>query len=339
MRRMAMRPLWVLGAAIGLLVAACAPSPGDNDAGQFGPSSSRFGTPRAGMATPTGEVMGARATAVATRTLATPGPLRIQGTLREMDRFQDQLRIWSGGTPTPSDLYSMTQRAADLMAELHLEISQMTPSERDQALQSMSNVLLEMTRVVDTHARQAAAMGTPGAMMGGTATPGAMMRATPTAGAGTMGPEQMMAEIDRLRDQEMRLATGQPTPDDIIAILDRMQLVLVGMRQQLTQLSTQELENLTGNLASAMDDLVPVVETHLRQEYGFVPTAASPTPGTPMASPTAMASPTGTPMPTAMASPTDTPMPTATVVPTDTPMPTATVVPTDTPMPTATAMP
>ncbi len=347
MGRVAMSPLLVLGAAIGLLVAACAPSPGSNESGAFGQQAGstppRYGTPYMGTGTPGAEIRGAAATAVATRMLGTPGPVRIQGTLRDMDQFQDQLRSLASGTPTPSDLLGMVKHADDLMAELHLEIGQMSPQERDQALQSMSDIMLEMSRVVDTHARQRSAMGTPGiatrtpgAMMTPTHTPMPMMMgtATPTMAGAAMGPEKMMAYVDQLRDQMMRLAANQPTEDDLIALMDRLQLIMVAMRQQLGQLSTQDLEALTGNLSAAMDDLVAVMETHLRLETGSVPVVGSPTAAAVM-SPTATMTPvltaTMTPIPTA----TMTPVPTATM----TPVPTATPVPTMTPVPTATPVP
>ncbi|MCL4533821.1 MAG: hypothetical protein M1370_01500 [Bacteroidetes bacterium] len=275
MRRVAMAPLLALGVAAGLLVAACsspAVSTDSRSVGQYGPGGNPSGQ---WTAAPGGQVQGARATAAAvgTSVAATPGPLRVQVTLRNMDQLREQLQILAGNRPTAVQLLAMVQDASGLMFELSQEISLMTPQQLDQAFGEMSDVTQEMSQVVQTYSNQVAAaatpgtMMTPGAMMG---TPGTMMQGTPM--PGMMTAQQMMSAIQQLRQQEMDLAGDQPTHADIINVLDQMNQMLVIIHQQLGQLSTSDLENLTASMGQAMADLGPVMQTRIRMDIGSVPT-------------------------------------------------------------------
>ncbi len=275
MRRVAMAPLLALGVAAGLLVAACSSPAASTDSrsiGQTGPGGNPSGQ---WTAAPGGQVQGARATAAAvgTRVAATPGPLRVQVTLRNMDQLDDQLQILAGNRPTAVQLLAMVQDASGLMFELSQEISLMTPQQLDQAFSEMSEVTQEMSQVVQTYSKQVAAGATPGttmtpgAMMG---TPGTMMPGTPM--PGMMTAQQMMAAIQQLRQQEMDLAANQPTHADIVNILDQMNQMLVIIHQQLGQLSTSDLEDLTASMGQAMAELGPVMQTRIRMDIGSVPT-------------------------------------------------------------------
>ncbi len=114
----------------------------------------------------------------------------------------------------------------------------------------------------------------PGGMMQGTPMPGGMMQGTPAAGAMSTG--QMMTAMDQMRDEMMRMASGQPTAADIIAFMRQMQQMLATMSQRADQLPDEEIQALTDNMAQAMEDLVVVVDTHLRQEPGTTPAWATP---------------------------------------------------------------
>ncbi len=283
MRRVGMGPLIVLGAALTLLVSACGSPVGFSNSSVSGQA-------------------GAQATAAATSLAGTPGPAAVQHTLADMDQLRRQLQILAAGSPTPTDLIAMTQRAANLMFQFSLEVSQMSPQDRDQALSSMADITAQMAQVVQTRANQVGTtvtpgtttpgagtpgtmMGTPGTMMGtpGTmmGTPGAMMgpggTPVPTAATATPSPmtvQQMMAAIQQLRQKEMNLSNDQPTYQDIIGIIDQINQMLVAIRGQVTQLSNTDLQNLTTNLGQALDDLVAVMQTRARIETGSVPTIA-----------------------------------------------------------------
>lgn len=282
MGRVGMGLLIGLGAALVLSVSACGSPVG------FSNSSV---SPQGGQ--------GARATAVATSMAGTPGPVAVQHTLGDMDRLRTQLQILAGSSPTPIELIAMAQRASNLMFQLSLEISQMSPQERDQALNRMANITAHMAQVVQTRANQVGASttpgttpgaGTPGAMVGtpGTmmATPGTAMETpgsvispggtpSPTAATATSGPmtvQQMMASIQQLRQREMDLSNDQPTYGDIIAVINQINLMVVAIQGQAAQLSDSDLQSLTTNLGQAMDDLVAVMQTRARIETGSVPT-------------------------------------------------------------------
>ncbi len=283
MERVVKGILLALGMAMGLLAVACSSNAADSSvAGDIGRSSAQQVTPGPRMMTP-GPAVGATPTGTPRRGRATPtmvgtpGPARIQATLRDMDQLRDRLRNLAGGTPTGSDLVNSAQSATVLVGELHMEISQMTPEEHDQALTRLNEVLAQLGQVVDTYGRQVRPTGTPGAM---TPTPGGMdPRATPTMMRGTPGPataQELMTRIDQLRDQLMRMASGQPTAESIAIAVDSMRTTVTDVHQRLGTLSTQDLEALTGNLADAMDDLTLAIETYVRQS-GMAP-AATPSP-------------------------------------------------------------
>ena len=272
--------------------------------------------------TPSAQVRGLRATpgAVATlRAVATPGPDFVRMTERDMDQFRDRLRVWATGTPQAQDVAEMAERARVIAAQLHVALSQMTPEERERALARMSDIFGEMAQVVQAQAGQGMVTGTPGPMMGGQpmmgtpgpmmGTPGPMMGApartpmmqrTPVAG-GTVA-EQIADELDQIRAEAMRLAGGQVTRDDVLDMLGNLRAVAMAMRQELGQLSDEELDALTGQLAAAVDDLAVVVRGYLRQQYGFVPTM-TPT-ETPTMTPTEMPTMTPTEVPILAPSPT-----------------------------------
>lgn len=99
-----------------------------------------------------------------------------------------------------------------------------------------------------------------------------------TPAAGMIIPEQMMSQMDQMRDDMMRLWTGQPTHADLITMMSQMQTLLMVMSQQAGTLSPQDLQGLTNDMAQAIDDLARVMETHVQEETGLVPGAgASPT--------------------------------------------------------------
>ncbi len=330
MRRVATAPLLALGVAVGLLVAACsspAVSTDSRSLEQYGLSSSGQGT----MA-PGGQVQGARATAIATMMAGTPGPIRVQLTLRDMAQLNQQLQILAGNSPTAVQLLAMVQDASDLMLRFSQEVSLMTPQEQDQALGMMSDITMGMSQVVQTYASQVSAATTPG-----TVTPGATMQATPT--PGMMSALQMMAAIQQLRQQEMTLANDQPTYADITNILDQMNQMLVSIRQQLGQLSTSELENLTGSMAQAMADLEQVMRTRIRMDIGSVPTVAPNQTVLPTLSTTPTLGPTTVPPTTTTPAATVAPTSAATVAPTAAATVAATVAPTVAPTVAATVAP
>ena len=288
MERVVKGILLALGMAMGLLAVACSSDAADsNVAGDVGRSSAQQVTPGPRMMTP-GPAVGATPTGTprwgrATPTMVgTPGPAQIQATLRDMDQVRDRLRNLAAGTPTGSDLVNAAQSATVLVGELHMEVSQMTPEERDQALTRLDEVLTQLGQVVDTYGRQVRPAGTPGAM---TPIPGgADPQATPTVRMGTPGPvtaQELMMRIDQLRDQLTRMASGQPTAESIASAVDSMRTAVADVHQQLSTLSTQDLEALTGNLADAMDDLTLAVETYVRQSSMAPAATPSPTTRTP----------------------------------------------------------
>jgi len=314
MRQVAVGALLGLGLAVSLLGAACAPSPtpagptprvgtpiaptvraatpalGVATARAATPgtpaATARAGTPTAGTAipraatpgvvgvgTPTAEVRGVQATAPAGGTV---GPAMAQMLMRDMDQFRDQLRQWSSGTPTVGDLMAMTQRANVLMNDLRQQLPQMTMQEREQALARMSDVLGDMAQVVQTRVRQLSAMGTPvgtvvaeRVMTMTAASPTPVGMATPASVA-----QQLMAQIDQLRNRMMQLENGKPTYADTVELINRLQGAVMATRQQASQLSDQELEGLTGDLTNATDDMVGVMRTLIQEETGSAPTFA-----------------------------------------------------------------
>lgn len=307
MRRAAMSVLVGLGAALALAVAACAPAEPPptptpqmvNLAPQLGLATPEVTTPTPGAeaaapgtgtpapaaaspgteanATSTEEVRGAQATPSPT---ATPDTETVQALMRDIQQFQSQLQRWEGGKPSPNDLVDMVERAGLLMMDLSQTIPEMAMREREQALGMMSDVVHLMPRVVQTHAQQLSGQVTPVGTqeaelaMGTPTTPTPLPAAAPT--PTTEGFQQMMARIDQLRNELMRLASNEPSHADIIRVMDEMEGVLVTMAQQVDQLSTQEMEVLTSDLALALDDLVIVMEAHLQQEMGLAP-QSSPT--------------------------------------------------------------
>jgi len=266
---------------------------------------------------PGGQLQGARATAAAvgTRVAGTPGPLRVQVTLRDMDQLRQQLAILASNSPTDIQLLAMVQDASGLMFELSQEVPAMTPNQLDQALGKMADITTEMSRVVQTHASQMMGMATPGTMTpgamvgtpgaGGTPTPFATVPATTT--PGVVGARQLMAAIQQLDQQEMNLASDQPTYEDITNVLGQMNQLLMSIRSQLRQLSAADLQDLTASMGQAMADLEPVIRTRIRMDVGVVPTvapnqtvlptlAATPTLG-PTTVPPATATPVASPAP------------------------------------------
>lgn len=326
--------LGLLGVAVGVLVAACASSPSATDSRAVGQSD----MPPAYSST--AGVLGAQATARAGGTVVTPSPAMIQATMANLDQLRDQLNALASGSPTPTDLIAMVQKASALMNDIRTEISQMTPEQKDAALARMSEISLQMSRVVQARERIQAASGTPVARR--TLTPGAMM--TPGAMATTtpgpmMSGQMLIAAVDELRSRMMSLASGQPDNQDITGVIDQLQFLLVSARQQWNSMTPSEQEMFVDDLTRAFNDLLPVIQTRIQQETGAVPTVTLAPTMTSTPAPTSMIAPTSTPMvvapaTTAPAVVTATPMATSTPVPTFTPMPVAT----STPVPTATLM-
>ncbi|MGI5836103.1 MAG: hypothetical protein ACOX87_06370 [Chloroflexota bacterium] len=300
MERVLRGTLLALALTIGVFVVACAPAEEAEDlssASNIGRSSVQQGTPGidgmapgAMMGTPTRDAQKARATP---GIWGTPSPADIQNTMSDMDQLQDQLRDLASDVPTANDLTDMVQQAGTLMDEFHMEIPQMSPNETDLALSKMEDIVALMARVVDTYSRQLQTTATPGVMtptpMAEEATPEATPTMQETPIAGPMEAQQLMSRIDQLRDQLMRMASGQPTDQSIINSLDSMQSIINDMRQQLGSLSNQDLQALTGNLADAFDDMGMVMDTYIRQTGGATPAT------TPDASPTATPIPSPTP--------------------------------------------
>ncbi len=277
MTRVAVSALLGIAAALALFAVACAPTPAPAEPTPVA------ATPMSGAMAPgagTPGVLGAQATP---GMAGTPSAAAIETLERDTEQFRDRLRRLAAGTPTPSDLMDMVQQASALADRLDRLILQMSMHERESALASASDTTGEMIRVMETHARQAGPVATP-IETAGTPTP-ATMAATPAA---AQPGRQLMAETDRLRQSLMRLAAGQVTESDVIDAMTEMQRIFSSMRQELGQISDQELESLTGNMAMAMEDLVDVMESHLRQEYGPAALTPGPMPGTPIPSSTAL---------------------------------------------------
>ncbi len=318
MRRVAIAPMLATAAAVALLTAACSSPAATTDSrsvGQYGPGSGTS-MPMAGPGT-MGPGVGATVAAVGTSIAGTPGPLRVQVTLRNMDQLREQLKILAGNSPTPVQLLAMVQSASNLMYELSQEISLMTPQQQDQAFGMMSDITKEMSLVVQTRASQVSAPTTPAATA---VTPSTMMQGTPM--PSMMSVQQMMAAILQLRQQEMKLANDQPTYADIINILGQMHQMLVSIRQQLSTTSTADLESLTASMAQAMADLGPVMRTRIRMDIGSVPTVAPNQTVLPTLSVTPTLGPTTVLPSSPTAAPSPTPVPAATpgaALPTPTP--------------------
>lgn len=338
--------LGLLGVAVGLLVAACASSPSATDSRAVGQGD----MPPAYSST--AGVLGAQATARAGGAVATASPAMIQATLTNLDQFRDQLNQLAGGSPTTTDLIAMAQKASALMNDIRSEIAQMTPEQKDAALARMSEISLQMSRVVQARERVQAASGTvtarrtmtpdpmmtPGAMMGGRGgTPGAMMSGTPGA---MMSGQMLIAAVDELRNRMMSLASNQPSNQDIEGVIDHLQYLLVTARQQWNSLSPSEQEQFVDDLTRAFNDLLPVIQARIQVETGSVPTVTIEPTMTSTAAPTSTTGPTsvatvtpiGSATATSAAVATSTPIPTVTW----TPVPTATPIATSTPMPTPT---
>ena len=208
--------------------------------------------------------------------LVTPGfpPVQeapsISQTLQAMVQYQHHLRNLTLGQPTGSDLVDMAQVVSGLSARVYLQMGQMTPTQRVQALQELRNLAEGMVAVVTTYILlseelgPSVAMGTPEIIPG---TPLTLINVqqpkAPTPFQAPSTSEILKEKIDKLRNQEMELAAGHPTGGDVVVVLESIGSVLTTTRQLAGSLPTIDLEGLTGGLAGAMGDLVGVMEAYV----------------------------------------------------------------------------
>jgi len=220
-----------------------------------------------------------------------------------MEQLRDNLRNLAVGTPMARQLLEAAQRLQYQSAEFRNELPQMAPEQRDLALATLGDAMVELERTITNYNNRTMAVGTPDPL---TPTPRAMVRGA-TPGAATRGSptpitaQDLMARLDQERDQLMALANGQPTAEDLAMSLDSLQTTVTDIRQQLSTLSERDQETLASNLSGAMEELVLALDTYLHQA-GAVPAATS-SPG-----PSMMPSPSPSPSP----SPNPSPSPTTT---------------------------
>ncbi len=306
MVRFGQRALLGLALSISVLAGACSPQ---------GPS----GGPTSASVSPSPQVL---PTATGTAT-----PADIQATLTRITQYDQQLKQTAADSPSGDDVVNTLQEILTLADYATTYYPQMTAQQRTQALSSLAGILGDEIPVVNAHARvfqptaTAYAIAHPSPTPGpGTQTPAtAVPQATPipsasptppVAGTGTptVSPaaQQLISDLTSIRSETVNLANDQPTDQDIVNILNRLQSDLNKLSQQTSGMSESDVVSVLSNLDRAVAYLVPVVQTRVSQENASVATPTPPATATPQTTPTPQktGTPAATSAPAAVPSPT-----------------------------------
>ena len=248
---------------------------------------------------------------------STASPADIEATLTRAAQFDQQLRQLSADNPSQEDLVNSVQNMLTVMDYVTTYYPQMTAQQRTQALGAMTGMLGDEVSVVNTHARVFRATATafavahpPATAAPGTQTPPAVSpRATlvptatsptpPAAGAGTptVSPaaQQLIGDLNSIRSETVNLAAGQPTDQEIVSILGRLQADLSQLSQQSSSMSDSDVLSVLNDMDRAVAYLVPVVQTLTNQESSSIATPTPPPTPTSAATPTPPSTPTRQP--------------------------------------------
>jgi hypothetical protein len=280
-----------LALTIGLLAGACAPS---------GPS--RPTPPAAGTVPPLPTAAG------------TTSPADIEATLTRITQYDQQLKQLAADNPSPDDLVSTMQEILTLMDYVTLDYPQMSTQQRTRALNGMTGILGDEISVVNTQSRlfQATATAFATAHPSPTTPPGTPSPVAPSpqptpaptvqpptatiVGAGTPTgatiAQQISGDLAAIRNQATSLASDQPTDQDIVGLLGRMQADLNRLSQQFTGMSDSDVVSVLRDTAQTLAFLLPVAQTYVGQETSSIatptppPTPTPPTTSTPATTPT-----------------------------------------------------
>ena len=307
MVRFGQRALLGLALTISVLAGACSPQ---------GPSAG----PTSASVSPSPQV---QPTATGTAT-----PADIQATLTRITQYDQQLKQMAADSPSGDDLVNTLQEILTLADYATTYYPQMTAQQRTQALGNLTGILGDEISVVNAHTRvfqptaTAYAIAHPSPTSGpGTQTPAtAVPQATPVppttsptppvvgTGTPTASPaaQQLINDLTSIRSETVNLANDQPTDQDIVSILNRLQGDLNKLSQQTSSMSESDVVSVLSNLDRAVAYLVPVVQTRVNQENASVATPTPPATATPQTTPTPQT--TGTPA--ATSAPAATPVPT-----------------------------
>ena len=301
MVRFGQRALLGLALTISVLAGACSPQ---------GPSAG----PTSAPVSPVPQVSPS-ATGTAT-------PADIQATLTRISQYDQQLKQMAAGSPSGDDLVNTLQDILTLADYATTYYPQMTAQQRTQALGSLTGILGDEITVVNAHTRAFQATATAYAVAHPSPTPGpgtptaapAVPQATPVpaatsatppvAGTGTptVSPaaQQLIGDLTSIRSETVNLANGEPTDQDIVNILGRLQDDLNKLSQQTSSMSEADVVSVLSNLDRAVAYLVPVVQTRVNQENASVATPTPPATATPQttATPAGTSAPAATPTPT-----------------------------------------
>lgn len=247
---------------------------------------------------------------------STASPADIEATLNRVTQYDRQLKQLGADSPSPDDLVNTLQEVLTLADYVTTYYPQMTAQQRSQALGGLTDILGDEMSVVNTHARVFPATATAFAVAHPTATTGpgtptpaapppqatlapATQGPTATVGAGTPTPNpiarQVAADLEAIRGQTVAMVAGQPTDQDIVGILRRLQADLGQLRQPSSGMSDADVVSVLKDMDRAIAYLVPVVQNHAGGESNSVATSTPIPTATPPATPGP--APAGTPTP------------------------------------------
>ncbi len=284
--RFGKRVLAGLALTIGVLAGACAPA---------GPSSGPSPAPGIPpLASPTAA--------------STPSPADIEATLTRIAQYDQKLKQLAANNPSSDDLVNTMQEILTLMDYVTAYCPQMSTQQCTRALNGMTGILGDEISVVNTQARLFRATATafaathpsptppPGTQTPAAPSPQATLPPTARGTATTVGTgtptaasiaQQITSDLDAARKEMVSLANNQPTDQDIVNMLSRLQSDLSKLSQNSSSMSESDVLSVLKDMDRALAYLIPVVQTYTGQQSSSI---ATPTPP-----PTSTTPPTSTP--------------------------------------------
>ncbi len=278
-----------LGTVAGLLVMACGPStPTPPIAVTPAPPPRLSTTPTVASAAPSptaptpGGTPSPSATQVPTPTLRIyegwlPGPALIsavqeatdiQLTLRTMSQLGDHFRSLAVGQPTGSDLVTITQQTASLMAQVQQQIPQMSSTQRQQAMQSEQDLVNGIINVQTAYILRTNSVGPTTSQGTPVTVPGTPVvvigTPAPLAQSPLPSPAQVAAHyVVQLQLNAAEMAKGHPDDGDVTTWLTSMVSVLSILRQSVSLLFTNDLQALSGGVAQATTAMAGAMQAYV----------------------------------------------------------------------------
>ncbi|HEX2924565.1 MAG TPA: hypothetical protein VHS28_11145 [Chloroflexota bacterium] len=201
------------------------------------------------------------------RFAAVEGPPEVEQTLRAAVELQRRMESPAAGLPSRDDVVWMYQRTAELMETVSLQLPQMVPGQRDQALKQMDELINGMVRVLSSYIQTTneqgptVAFGTPMAVQG---TP-LVVIGTPRALTGLNHPppaDLLAHDIEQTRSRAVEKSQGKPSGDELVVLTTSLGATATTVRQLSGYLATEDLQRLTDGMAGALMALATSVAAY-----------------------------------------------------------------------------